>query len=228
MSSTHTSEDPPSEAEIRQDTDENSAPVEGFATSSQDTATPSAAGLPTHPRRGSFRHFLERLIHLGVPKSPHDLSLIKRDPHALYLDHPSVASRTALGSLLLFYSSTVLLLFIGIGWNFDEISPGPLIAWIVYIFYSIGTTTKRVCNQMYFVLEEVDAKKRGVGSSRSSTASIIRHGSSAAGSSISLATMRSLPVNLGQGGLSLMRQGTEADMGLVPPARRQTYPQRQE
>jgi hypothetical protein len=232
-SSTHTSEDTPIDAETDQGMNEpdtaGTAPEEPTAEEEptvQEQGTTTLSSTNSQQPKSS-RRFLEKLVLLGVPKSRHDLLLVKQNSYASYLDHPYVAARTALSSLLLFVFFTIFLLFIAIGWNFVETSSSSLAAWVLFIFYRAAKTAKRMCNQMYFVLEEVDARKRGAGSSRSSTAPILRHGSSAAGSSISLATLHSLPVHL-EGGSNLVRQGTEADMGLVPPMRRQTYPHWQE
>jgi hypothetical protein len=82
---------------------------------------------------------------------------------------------------------------------------------------------------MYFVLEDGRSRKAsGARSTRSSTALIAHGGNSAVASSISLTTLRSLPVEFERITEPLTRQGTEADMGLVPPLRRQTYPQNHE
>jgi hypothetical protein len=237
--STHTSEGPPIGAETDQGTSEpdttGTAPEEPTAeeeSTAEEEPTVQAQGTTAPSSTNSqqlisSRRCLERLVLLGIPKSRHDLLLVKQNSYTSYLDHPYIAARTALSSLLLFIFFTIFLLFIAIGWNFVETSSSSLAAWVLFIFYRAAKTAKRVFNQMYFVLEEVDARKRGAGSSRSSTAPILRHGSSAAGSSISLGTLRSLPVHL-EGGSNLVRQGTEADMGLVPPMRRQTYPHWQE
>jgi hypothetical protein len=225
--SSHTSEDGSIEAESHQDADEPDQTV--LAEPHTQVQEVEKLSITKPPSSKLTRRLLERIVRLWVPKTPHDLTLIKQNPSTSYLDCPYVASRTALASSLLFILYSAVLLFIGIGWNFVELGYAPLTVWLTYIVCSALNTARRMCNQIYFVLEEVDARKHGAGSRRSSTAPIImRHGSSARGSSISLATIRSLPAGLGQGGSSLTRQGTEADFGLIPPTRRQTFPQPQE
>jgi hypothetical protein len=188
------------------------------------SALPATNPLPPKP----YGSPLEFLIYFSVPKSPYDVFLIKQNPYISYLDHPSVASRTAQASSLLFVCSTALCICLGIDES-GSIDHGFAIpvTFLFYMFLRLMVVARRVCNQVYFVLEDIDAGKRRSGTNLSSAVPIVRHRSSAAGSSISVATIRSLPVDLGQGASSLLRHDTEADMGLVPPARRQTYPQRQ-
>jgi hypothetical protein len=228
------------EAETPQDTDDTNEPSstiqEETTTEACNIAAPSTgidnnaiptspnnAFKPPHPERS--HRMLERLVRLWVPKTTHDLEQIKQNPHQEYLDHPFVASRTALYSSILFALHLGLLLFIGVGWNFEETGYLPLLAWLLFIFYRILKTIKRIMNQMYFVHEEVHARRA---SSRSSTAPSVYRGNSAAGSRISLATARSLPVEFERRAAALARQGTEADVGIVPPTRRQTYPREHE
>jgi hypothetical protein len=226
-SSSHTSEDGSIEAESHPDADEPDQTI--LAEPNTQVQEVEKLPLTKPPSSKLTRRLLERVVRLWVPKTPHDLMLIKQNSCTSYLDCPYVASRTALASSLLFILDSSILLFIGIGWNFGELGYAPLTVWLTYIFCNALNTARRMCNQIYFVLEEVDVRKHSAASRRSSTAPIImRHGSSARGSSISLSTIRSLPTALGQGGWNLTRQGTEADFGLIPPTRRQTFPQPQE
>jgi hypothetical protein len=189
----------------------------------------SALPATNPPQPKPYRSFLERLVHLWVPKTSQDLLLIKQNPHISYFDHPFVALRTAQWSCLQFACFTVYCISIGVDWN-SSIDSGfsiPL-AFIFYMFYRVMLMAKRICNQIYFVLEDIDARKHQAGIDNSSTAPTVRYRRSVADSSISVATIRSAPVDLEQGASNLVRRDTEADIGLVSLARRQTYPQRQE
>jgi hypothetical protein len=210
-------------------TEAQDTPALPTATNNQNIQACQSRSSPS-PHTDPSRHtFLKALVRLWVPKTTQDLNRIKQNPHISYLDHPYIASRTALCSSLLFIFHTMLLLFIGIGWNFDQTGYTPLCAWLLFLLYRVLKTVKRILNRMYFVLENIRSRKAsGAFSTRSSTTPIVHRGSSAAASSISLATMRSLPVDFERRIEPLTRQGTEADMGLVPPSRRQTYPRSQE
>ncbi|KAH7357548.1 hypothetical protein BKA66DRAFT_574367 [Pyrenochaeta sp. MPI-SDFR-AT-0127] len=182
-----------------------------------------------------FDRLLDSLARLGMHKSRAELEKVKAGNFEDYDDDAQTARSIAVSSFVLFIIHALLSLFCGVGWIFPQTNDHVSHIALAYLVARFLLFLKRILVLIYFIRDEIRRRarkqKHSLQSSSAQRDSIVDASATALdqsgnppSSSVGSLGLQQRPTTVE--GLTHFdpprRQDTEADIGLVPLARRRT------